>query len=447
MPAGARIRQRVPAPVSDSLRRLGERLRKARIEAGLSQAQLGDPHFTRAYVSALELGKIRPAMKSLDFLAAKLGKSVAHFVDDEEKERRRRERELALIRANQLIAQGAAREAIDELSSIPLDGLPAADRLSVKRTLGRAHVEAGQPSTAAAILTDAIRGYEAIGDEEQTVRTRAQLGGALIGLMSYAEAEEHLQAALRSTASGVVRDPLFRVHVLHNLGLTFYHRANYKAALEQFDRAFQEGSDVADQKWLASLFAAMGMARRQVGDYEGAITCLLKSEALFEALHNQSRVAEIRFQTARTLRALGNKTRAAQVLDDALSAARAARNEALEIRIEVFMGLNAAQEGEYAEAQRRLEQLLPRAETLGNPRAEFAVRFGLAKTLTNVDPTRSATLLRGLANELEGRAATEDLADVYDELSKALARQGQSEEGLVYAQRAYAISQQAKGGI
>lgn len=445
MPARPPLRRRVPAPVSESLERLGHRLRKARVEAGLSQAQLGAPHFTRAYISALELGKIRPAMKSLEFLAGKLGRSVAHFMDDEEKERKRLDRELALARANQLIAQGAAREAIDEVESISLEDLPMTERLAVKRTLGRAYLEAHRPGRAAALLGEAVRGYEALGDEEQATRARAQLGTALIALMNYAEAEEHLQTALRAAASGVIRDPLFRVQVLHNLGAAHYDRGHFAAALEHFDRAAAEGNDVGDPKWQASLFAAMGMARRQMGDHEGAITCLLKSEALFESLNNQARVAEIKFQTARALRALGNRKRAAEVLADALHRASAAGNESLAIRVEAFMAWSDVQDGNGSGARARLEELVPRADK-AEPEAQFAVRFALAKTLTELEPARAVEILRELAASLEQRSAPSAVADVYDELSKALARQGLSEEALAYAQRAYATSLQAKGG-
>src|SRR6266498_1954301 len=112
MPARPHVRRRVPAPVSQSLDRLGERLRKARIEAGLSQAQLGSPHFTRAYVSALELGKIRPAMKSLEFLAGKLGRSSSHFLEGEEKGRLRQERQLDLDTATSLLTRSTAPDAL-----------------------------------------------------------------------------------------------------------------------------------------------------------------------------------------------------------------------------------------------------------------------------------------------------------------------------------------------
>src|SRR2546423_12893079 len=97
-----RSRVRRPAPVSAALGQIGERIRKARTEAGLSQAQPGAPHFTRAYVSAIELGKVRPAMKSLEFMADKLGKPTSYFMEDAEADRRRPEQAAHNARSNQL---------------------------------------------------------------------------------------------------------------------------------------------------------------------------------------------------------------------------------------------------------------------------------------------------------------------------------------------------------
>src|SRR2546423_9408646 len=108
-----RSRVRRPAPVSVALQQIGERIRSARTEAGLSQAQLGAPHFTRAYVSAIELGKVRPAMKSLEFLADKLGKPTAYFLEDADAERRRLERELELRSAEALLTRQTAGQALE----------------------------------------------------------------------------------------------------------------------------------------------------------------------------------------------------------------------------------------------------------------------------------------------------------------------------------------------
>lgn len=106
-------------PLSPSLAGLGGRIRATRAAAGLSQSQLGRPHFTRAYVSALELGKIRPSMKALEFLAQRLGRTVSSFLEDAAELRRRDELEQGIRRLKELVARGelgAARELLDQLA-------------------------------------------------------------------------------------------------------------------------------------------------------------------------------------------------------------------------------------------------------------------------------------------------------------------------------------------
>src|SRR2546430_16920832 len=54
-------------------RRIGGRLRAERLQRGLTQAQLAEGRYTKAYVSALENGHIKPSMAALNFLAGRLG--------------------------------------------------------------------------------------------------------------------------------------------------------------------------------------------------------------------------------------------------------------------------------------------------------------------------------------------------------------------------------------
>lgn len=62
---------------------LGEKIRKARLEAGLSQRQLCGDTITRNMLSQIENGGARPSMDTLKFLAAGLGKSVSFFLEEE----------------------------------------------------------------------------------------------------------------------------------------------------------------------------------------------------------------------------------------------------------------------------------------------------------------------------------------------------------------------------
>src|SRR3954464_14606026 len=52
---------------------LGQRIRAARHERGMSQENLAQPEFTKSYVSAVERGKARPSLKALDLMSRRLG--------------------------------------------------------------------------------------------------------------------------------------------------------------------------------------------------------------------------------------------------------------------------------------------------------------------------------------------------------------------------------------
>ncbi len=62
---------------------LGEKLRQARIEAGMTQRQLAGSEITRNMLSQIENGSARPSMKTLQYLAGMLGKSVSYFLEEE----------------------------------------------------------------------------------------------------------------------------------------------------------------------------------------------------------------------------------------------------------------------------------------------------------------------------------------------------------------------------
>lgn len=78
---------------------LGARLRQARLEAGLSQRQLCGEEITRNMLSQIENGSAKPSMDTLRYLAARLGKPMGYFLEEQ-----------AVISPNQEI-MGRARQA------------------------------------------------------------------------------------------------------------------------------------------------------------------------------------------------------------------------------------------------------------------------------------------------------------------------------------------------
>lgn len=77
---------------------LGEKLRQARLEAGLSQRQLCGEEITRNMLSQIEHGTARPSMRTLQYLAAQLGKPVSFFLE-----------ETAVVSPNQQVMETARR--------------------------------------------------------------------------------------------------------------------------------------------------------------------------------------------------------------------------------------------------------------------------------------------------------------------------------------------------
>jgi len=62
---------------------LGEKLKTARQEAGLSQRQLCGDVITRNMLSQIEHGTARPSMETLRYLASRLGKPLSWFLEED----------------------------------------------------------------------------------------------------------------------------------------------------------------------------------------------------------------------------------------------------------------------------------------------------------------------------------------------------------------------------
>ena len=81
---------------------LGEKIKQARLEAGLSQRQLCGEEVTRNMLSQIENGTARPSMGTLSYFAARLGKNISWFLEED-----------AVLSPNQAV-MAQARAAFDQ---------------------------------------------------------------------------------------------------------------------------------------------------------------------------------------------------------------------------------------------------------------------------------------------------------------------------------------------
>src|SRR5919197_2005515 len=104
---------------------VGARLKRLRIERGLSQRDLSEPGVSYAYISRIEAGARTPSVKALRMLARKLGVSV-EYLETGQDLRDVEERELRLADAEaELPLSGDTPSAEKKLEEILAEALGA----------------------------------------------------------------------------------------------------------------------------------------------------------------------------------------------------------------------------------------------------------------------------------------------------------------------------------
>lgn len=65
-------------------KKMGEKIKKLRTELGMTQSELAEPEMTKGMLSHIEKGYANPSMKNLQYIAQKLNRPIAYFLQDEQ---------------------------------------------------------------------------------------------------------------------------------------------------------------------------------------------------------------------------------------------------------------------------------------------------------------------------------------------------------------------------
>ena len=450
MPA-VRTRRRRPAPLSPALKKLGERLREVRIASGLSQAQLGAPYFTRAHVSAVELGKIRPAMRSLEHMAKKLDKPASYFLDDREVERARGERELDIGSIEGLLTFAAAPEAV-RLAEKLLD----AGNLSVRDTC-RLRLHAGSALNLLHRGRDAIKALaiaqrlaRELGDEPLARAADYQLAVATRVAGNPRGAREMLDALLRRIEAAKPADQLLRLRVLITLGGCAQDLGEPQVAATYYQQALEWSNDIGDLARIAFIHQGLGNAYRALGDHDAAAGHYQKALASAELgkdlvgiLIVRNALAVIAADAGRIEAAYEHVARAieiARVFGPAAYLAHCYATRA-EVALKVKDNALARSSAEAAIAAGRE----PGADS---DRAVAGATLVLAELdLRAGDAARAERRMREVAATYKRLDARAELGDVLMRLSRAAKTRGDLRAAERYATEAYAVTKPLSANV
>ena len=198
---------------------LGERVRRLRLQQGLSLAKVVGEDFSRAFLNQVEMGKARPSIRVLRILAERLGTEVEYLVDGQHAGL---ERELSLEKGRVLLARGEPERALRVLK-------PAINAYlwplgtDARLTQAEALMALGRKEEALEILKRERNEIELHNDHQRRERMQLIERGERY-VMKGDPVEAHLRMADRAGRAGNAADELehYRAaRVLLEAGVTF----------------------------------------------------------------------------------------------------------------------------------------------------------------------------------------------------------------------------------
>jgi transcriptional regulator with XRE-family HTH domain len=414
----------------DLARQIGGRIKAARLRAGLTQKQLADPRYTKAYISALENGLIKPSMAALRFLAKRLGSEPSAFLADEDSAWQRLDAELRL-------ASGDWQAAADRFQAI-LDGGPTGlSRGLALLGLAEASYRLNQGRETIAQATEALELLTAARRPVEARRATYWLAAGYHVMEDPTRARtllEQLLAEMRVEDT----DPDLRVRTLIALATVQSFSGAPQAAISLLEEARAIGADLDDRR-RATLLHSLSGSYRLAGDLEGAIRTAVESLALFRAVDARRETASIENELALIYLGLGN-------LDAAGAHAGAARTEMEHNRDELGLAhltdtdaqISLAR-GDLQLAERQAADATDRAERSGSQKGIVDALLTRARVARQRGDTAAAiaALERAEAAATDGPSAR--LKAVLTERAEVLAEQGDHAAAWKLSKRAHAL--------
>ena len=139
---------------------IGQRLKRLRLEQGLSQRELAAPGVSYAYISRIEAGSRQPSVKALRRLAAKLGVTTEYLETGSQLDRTEA-LELRLTDLELAVRLGDSSGAQAKLEALLGEAVAAADRplaLRARVALAMLATERGEFARVVELLEAAVEG-------------------------------------------------------------------------------------------------------------------------------------------------------------------------------------------------------------------------------------------------------------------------------------------------
>jgi tetratricopeptide (TPR) repeat protein len=266
---------------------LGERVRVARRELGLSQAQLAGEELTKGFISQVEAGLVRPSLRSLQIIASRLGRSLDYFIGDESLAgaKRRVFHRLAAQSAVERRDWATARHAaMSGLAEQPQGN----ERATLLRYLALADMGEGHREQAFERVAEAMALVDPNSDASELAHLLHARGVLYIEHGQLAAAAESLEAARDVIEQREITEPRLRARTLVTLGTVYRRLQRTAKALQTYELALAVASRSSELSLAAQSYMGVAVALYDAGELDGAVANYQRALGLFERVSDTS---------------------------------------------------------------------------------------------------------------------------------------------------------------
>ena len=409
---------------------VGGRIKKRRLEIGLTQAQLGEPEFTSAYVSLIEAGHRRPSPRALDYLAKRLGVPQDELLTGRPAALEV-ELELRIQEARRDIDRGEIEAAQSSMRKV----LKQAHRNELTRVEARAEEVLGGIAERVSGAEPALEHYERAEElwREHPLHLRFEAVAGLARCTEYLGdarlAAFMLESYRNQLESSGKPDPLALMHTWTALIHPYFAAGLSEKAVEAARHALALETRVEDPEELACMHLAVARSLAYDGHHDDALQSLRKAEEIYLSQGWRNRAAKAKVNEAIVLSKKENYDAARDQLLSALELIEESPN-----RVDEAAALN-----ELGRVMRHLDDVhgalgyLERAGRLLEEgdvieRAFNERELGLCLGLT--EPKAAENHLRRAVDLYRISGATAELATTFKALGELYAAQGNTDLAL-----------------
>ena len=416
---------------------IGQRLRRLRLERGLSQRELSERGVSYAYISRIEAGARRPSVKALRMLARKLGVS-ADYLETGSEIRDTDERELQIADAELEVRLAEdTDEAETKLERLHVEALEAGDVVAASRAnvaLGLAAAHAGRNADAVRRLESGLElspiSPSARPDVYATLgRSYAATGQTHRAVKLFEECLQQVTEASPADLAAQVRFATYLSYALTDLG-------DLARAQQVLDEALLNADELTDAYSRVRLYWSIARLNDVQGRPAAALDYIRRAIALLDVTDDTLHLARAHLLCGSIMLSQGRAEEAGRhyELAEKLYGPNAEPDDIAGLYTE--QSKRAAKLGDEYEAVRRAEAArdavgdeYPRER--GNAVWALAEALALRRDLEGADAAfREATTL------LEDHGHRRDFVEAYRDWGKFLRRSGREEEALEVLERA-----------